>query len=870
MQISPVRLLPLWLGLLVVLGSCAADSQLPGGAGGASATPSGDPQDHAATPATLRMAILRSRQKAVGYDFTPDAEGRLRSRAGADGATAAVLVTAGGVRLSSAEGGFALGVETTRVGREGSPASRRVTEQHADGQELVIDREDEVEERYLAGPLGLEQSFVVGSAPGGTGPLTLEVAFTGLTPELAEGATDRVLLRDEARRVRAGYRDLVAVDAEGRELGARMDVGEAGVTLVVDDTGAVYPVRVDPVVWIQQAELTASDGAQSDGFGVSVAVSGGTAVVGAHAHKVGSNASQGAAYVFVQSGTTWTQQAELTASDGAADDGFGQSVAVSGGTAVVSAPGRQVGSNVSQGAAYVFVQSGTTWTQQQELTASDGAAHDFFGNSAAVSDGTAVVGAYNHTVGSNVHQGVAYVFVQGGTTWTQQQELTASDGAADDFFGTSVAVSGGTAVVGPTQHKVGSNVSQGAAYVFVQSGTTWTQQAELTASDGVAYDAFGYFVAVSGSTVVVGAFEHKVGSNASQGAAYVFVTTCDISGVPYGTGAVNPTNACQVCAPTTSTTTWSNEPDGTGCASGGVCSSGTCVADCFIGGVLIPAGTVDPLNGCQICTPATSTTTWSNEPDGLSCGSGQFCSSGTCASDCFISGVLVPASTVNPANACQVCTPATSTTTWTTEPDGTSCASGEVCSSGACVADCFLRDVLILAGTGNPANACQVCTPAASTTSWSSIADGTTCNDGNACTQTDACQAGACTGTNPVTCMPSDACHAAGTCDPTSGTCSNPTAADGTVCPGGTCAAGVCAISTSSSSGGGAGTGGSTTSSSSSGTGTGGATATSNSSSGCSCQIPDESPAGATWLLGALPLLLLGRRRSRAGARLAA
>jgi len=868
------------------------------------------------------MAILRSRQKAVGYDFTPDAEGRLRSRAGADGATAAVLVTAGGVRLSSAEGGFALGVETTRVGREGSPASRRVTEQHADGQELVIDREDEVEERYLAGPLGLEQSFVVGSAPGGTGPLTLEVAFTGLTPELAEGATDRVLLRDEARRVRAGYRDLVAVDAEGRELGARMDVGEAGVTLVVDDTGAVYPVRVDPVVWIQQAELTASDGAQSDGFGVSVAVSGGTAVVGAHAHKVGSNASQGAAYVFVQSGTTWTQQAELTASDGAADDSFGQSVAVSGGTAVVSAPGRQVGSNVSQGAAYVFVQSGTTWTQQQELTASDGAAHDFFGNSAAVSDGTAVVGAYNHTVGSNVHQGVAYVFVQGGTTWTQQQELTASDGAADDFFGnsvavsggtavvgagghdayqgaayvfvqsgtlwtqqaeltasdgaaddffgTSVAVSGGTAVVGPTQHKVGSNVSQGAAYVFVQSGTTWTQQAELTASDGVAYDAFGYFVAVSGSTVVVGAFEHKVGSNASQGAAYVFVTTCDISGVPYGTGAVNPTNACQVCAPTTSTTTWSNEPDGTGCASGGVCSSGTCVADCFIGGVLIPAGTVDPLNGCQICTPATSTTTWSNEPDGLSCGSGQFCSSGTCASDCFISGVLVPASTVNPANACQVCTPATSTTTWTTEPDGTSCASGEVCSSGACVADCFLRDVLILAGTGNPANACQVCTPAASTTSWSSIADGTTCNDGNACTQTDACQAGACTGTNPVTCMPSDACHAAGTCDPTSGTCSNPTAADGTVCPGGTCAAGVCAISTSSSSGGGAGTGGSTTSSSSSGTGTGGATATSNSSSGCSCQIPDESPAGATWLLGALPLLLLGRRRSRAGARLAA
>ncbi len=434
MNTSPLRLLALWLCLLLALGSCSADSLAPEGIGGAPSTPPQEPQGGSAMTASLKIAVLRARQTAAGYAFTRDASGALRARAGGFGATAEVAATPRGVRLSRAEdGGFQLGIETTSVGRDGSPGSRGVVDQHAEGQELVQGREDGVEERYLAGPLGLEQSFVVRSSPAGTGPLAIEVAFAGLTPELAEGAPSRVLLRDEAGRVRAGYRDLVAVDAEGWELAARMDVGEAGVTLVVDDTAAVYPLRVDPlVVWTQQPELTASDGAMLDEFGWSVAVSGGTAIVGAYGHTVGSNADQGAAYVFVQSGTTWTQQAELTASDGAAGDSFGYSVAVSGGTAVVGAPTHLIGDNVDQGAAYVFVQSGTTWTQQQELTASDGAGGDEFGSSVAVSGGTAVVGAYAHTVGSNADQGAAYVFVQSGTTWTQQQELTASDGAADD------------------------------------------------------------------------------------------------------------------------------------------------------------------------------------------------------------------------------------------------------------------------------------------------------------------------------------------------------------------------------------------------------------------------------------------------------
>ncbi|MGA2004482.1 MAG: FG-GAP repeat protein [Terriglobales bacterium] len=274
----------------------------------------------------------------------------------------------------------------------------------------------------------------------------------------------------------------------------------------------------DDTGWTQQAELTASDGVAADDFGMSVAMDGSTAVVGAPQKTVGSNSTQGAVYVFVQSGGTWSQQAELTASDGAAFASFGSSVAVSGSTVVVGAPG--YGSNNSQGAVYVFTQRGTSWIQQAELTASDGANYNYFGWSVAVSGSTVVVGAPGYpATGPNGSQGAAYVFVQSGGTWSQQAELTASDGAAYDQLGSSVALSGNTVVAGAPCYAD----CQGAAYVFGESGGTWSQQAELLASDGAARDNYGYSVAASGSTLVVGSPHHMVGSNVTQGAAYVFV-----------------------------------------------------------------------------------------------------------------------------------------------------------------------------------------------------------------------------------------------------------------------------------------------------------------------------------------------------------
>jgi MYXO-CTERM domain-containing protein len=279
--------------------------------------------------------------------------------------------------------------------------------------------------------------------------------------------------------------------------------GRVGALVVVVVTLSCAIASAEPLSVTQQAELLASDGAANDYFGFSVSVSGETAVVGVY----GKNSETGAAYVFVRSGATWTQQAKLLAADGSAGDSFGRSVSVAGDTAVVGAPGR----DSLTGGAYVFVRSGTAWSQQATLLASDGAAGDYVGRSVSVAGDTTVVGA----PGRDSLTGGAYVFVRIGTTWSQQAKLLASDVAAYDQFGVSVSVSADTAVVGANA----KNSFTGAAYAFVRSGTAWSQQATLLASDGVTLDSFGWSVSVSADTAVVGGWQ----KDSYTGAAYIFV-----------------------------------------------------------------------------------------------------------------------------------------------------------------------------------------------------------------------------------------------------------------------------------------------------------------------------------------------------------
>jgi MYXO-CTERM domain-containing protein len=370
-----------------------------------------------------------------------------------------------------------------------------------------------------------------------------------------------------------------AVDAYfGRSVSVSGDTAIVGApypTAVNEANGAAYIFALaQDNSWPQQAKLTASDGNILDGFGSSVSVSGNTAIVGAPYHQVGGKAHAGAAYVFVQNGTTWTPQAELTAADEMAGDWFGSSVSMSGDYAVIGAPNHAVGNVSGAGTAYVFVRNGTMWSQQAELTAIDASTSDAFGSSVSLAGSNAIVGAFRHAVGNSQYVGAAYVFVQNSGSWTPQAELTASDGAANDFFGSSVSVSAGTAVVGAAGHQVGGNTLAGAAYMFMQNGTSWTQQAELVASDGSMNNQFGSSVSVSRGTAMIGDGGYQVGNQTYVGAVYVF-DFCQIGGILYVTGTENPSNACQVCTPATSTTAWSNQPDSTTCTDG-TCQSGVC------------------------------------------------------------------------------------------------------------------------------------------------------------------------------------------------------------------------------------------------------------------------------------------------------
>lgn len=318
---------------------------------------------------------------------------------------------------------------------------------------------------------------------------------------------------------------LTAIDgASGDHFGSSIAV--SGNTAIVgapaDDggRGAAYVYVRTPTGWTQQAKLIASDGAALDNFGVSVAIFGSTAVVGANVDDV-AGADQGSAYVFVRSGVVWSEQSKLTASDGVAGDEFGRSVAVYGETAVVGAFGDDL-AGPDQGSAYVFTRAGVTWSEQSKLTASDGAAGDKFGESVSVWNDTVVVGAKFADVAANTDQGAAYVFVRTGVVWAEQTKLTAADGAAGDEFGGTVSISAETVIAGAANDSVGANAAQGSAYVYVRTGMIWSQQTQLTSAGGSAGDRFGTSVSVSGQTAIVGAIASDIGSNIDQGAAYVF------------------------------------------------------------------------------------------------------------------------------------------------------------------------------------------------------------------------------------------------------------------------------------------------------------------------------------------------------------
>lgn len=268
---------------------------------------------------------------------------------------------------------------------------------------------------------------------------------------------------------------------------------------------------------INQTKLVASDAASNDAFGKSVSVYNDQVAVGAFLEDARGQAS-GSVYVFERAGNGWTEEAKLVPSDGVTLDTFGRSVALESNMLIGGAPGRD-DSGASSGAAYIFSRIGNFWQQEAKITPNDPAPGDEFGTSVDISGDTIIVGSpFDDDAGSR--SGSAYVFVRDGNSWSQEAKLTADDGSIANDFGFSVALSGNTAIVGAHFHDA-SQISSGAAYIFVRNGNVWSQQAKLTASDAGFGDLFGFSVSVSGDTVVVGAFGDD-NPTKSEGSAYVF------------------------------------------------------------------------------------------------------------------------------------------------------------------------------------------------------------------------------------------------------------------------------------------------------------------------------------------------------------
>lgn len=282
-------------------------------------------------------------------------------------------------------------------------------------------------------------------------------------------------------------------------------------------TGAVYVYSLSGGNWVQTQKLVPATA--GEGFGFSLALEGSRLVVGA----IYNNSFRGAAYVYNLAGGTWVEQQKIVPADVAADDMFGAAVATNGTQVVITS----VGDEQRRGSAYVFGLSGNTWVQQQKLLAADGLADDSFGQSATMLGNTMAIGAY----GDDNYRGAAYVFTATGSTWSQQQKLTATTRTQNEGMGFTMSISGTNLAIGGAGGDINGVTSPGAVYIFGLSGATYTQQQRF---QGVAGEWFGNAVALSGGNLLTGVPLGSVGGTTSSGRIAVY-ESADVLPVLWGT-----------------------------------------------------------------------------------------------------------------------------------------------------------------------------------------------------------------------------------------------------------------------------------------------------------------------------------------------
>lgn len=986
-------------------------------------------------PLATRMGLERAVADADPA-YRPSGDRRAVTLRSGGGIVAAVTAVGAEARL----GGHRVRLEARAIGRaSGRPVGLRASTPRIVGRVVELDRGAGAVEWWRSLPSGLEHGITLARSPSGTGEVRVAIDVSGsLEPSLR---VDGVALVDSNDVVVASYTDLLVTDARGRELPARFTLDADAVGIAFDDTGATYPVVVDPMLYGEERRLLATDRATSDSLGTSVAMSadGLRVVVGAVNDDDATGSStfdNGAAYVFVRSGSTWMQEQKLLAPDKAGLDYFGCAVAIAddGSRVVVGAQyeddptgtttsdngaayvfarsgavwtyeqkllapdkldnaqfGFSVGmsgdgsrvvvgaiyqddatgtSTTDNGAAYVFLRAGAVWSMEQKLLAGDKASLDQFGASVAMSsDGLRVaVGSSNDadsTGGFTASNGSVYVFSRALTVWTQEGKLLATDKATGDTLGASVAISSdGSRIVAGARSEddaTGSaTTDNGAAYVFVRSGTAWSQEQKLLAPDKASSDELGSTVAISadGTRVIVGARlddESLATSTTDSGAAYVFVRTASTwsetqklfaldrensglfgrSVALSGDGVRAVVGAPGEDEPSGASTTnngvahvFAVGHDGAPCGSGSDCASGFCTdgvcCDVACGDTVlddcqacaraltgVPSGTcaslsaaVAPTTVCRAslggCDPAEACAAGSLVcPADVLSSNGTTCrpSTGVCdpAETCSGSGPLCPADAklasgtvchvstgaCDPAETCDGTVGACPTDVLSTQgtvcrPSAGTCDLAEVCNGGSnlcpgdsvassgivcrgmngacdvaetcdgsttqCPGDSFAASGLSCRPVAGPCDIEETCTgsaPACPTNAF--VADGVACDDGLVCTQTSTCSVGVCAPSLTLDCSDSNAC--------TTDVCSEPGGCSHTPIAACGLDAGVDAATRDAASGSDAG-------------------GTPTAAGGCSCSVTPRRLGRVSPWLACLSLLCLGgelrRRRRRA------
>ena len=499
----------------VVLGSVRPSAESPGPLRPVATHSS--PRIPAAAQGAISAALgndapaYHARAAKIGFTFTNS-----QQRLEAD-------LTPAGVRIRSGATTWSFRYEGLNRGTSRTTATMMAPTATANRVEY---RRGPITEWYVNGPFGLEQGFTLAARPQprGRGPLVLRLSVSSDLQGRVDADKRAVTLAERTGHDALTYRELVAWDARGRPLPASLRFDRSVLSIEVDDTGAAYPVTIDPLIQ-PLAKLTPTDyDPGADNFGNSIAIEGDTIVVGGPKIDVPSGV-----YVFTKPAGGWagtlTQVAKLTASDlpGFEDDTFAGSVAISGDTIVTGALYSTVNGATAQGAAYVFVKPATGWvdmTETAKLLASNGQERDFLGCSVAIDGDTIVAGAYNKADQNGTPAGGVYVFVKPPNGWasvpqmTETARLAASDGSGyGNALGYAVGIGNDTIVASaPYDGLVHDGRQAGAAYVFLKPAAGWTgvqgPAAKLAPPGGTisSFPSFGNQLAIdrrTGGAIVV-------------------------------------------------------------------------------------------------------------------------------------------------------------------------------------------------------------------------------------------------------------------------------------------------------------------------------------------------------------------------------